>query len=367
MNNEPSLPLTGAGDAAPALTLDSLPAERRAHVEALLAKIDLSDSHSVIAFGTEAQRDLTTISEQILDGVRNKDTGAAGELLGQMLLRVRDLDPAPLRDGREPGWFARTFLRQVSPLVGFLQRYETVQGQIERVQAELEGHRLKMVQDVARLDSLYEITLGYFHALEDHILAAEERLRRLEAEEMPALQAKAAAAGDMLAAQRLSDLASIRADLERKTHDLKLTRQVTMQSLPSIRLNQELDKSLASKIQSVLLNTLPLWKNQLAQAVTLFRTRAAAGVLREVGATTNRLLEGNAENLKAANREVRTVVEEGVFGIDSVEKANRTLIEVIQQSIDITAEGRRRREEAERRLLAAEQALKQKLREVAGK
>lgn len=349
----------------PPPSLDSLPPERRERVEALLARLDLTDTTSLLAFGTEAQRDLTALSEQILEGVRNKNTGQAGDLLGHMLLKVRELDPAPLRDGREPGWFARVVLRRVSPLAGFLQRYETVQGQLERVQADLEGHRLKMVQDVSRLDTLYGMTLEYFHALEDHILAAAERLRRLDAEELPALRAQAAAGGDMLAAQRVSDLAGLRADLDRKLHDLRLTRQVTMQSLPSIRLNQELDKALATKIQSVLLNTLPLWKNQLAQAVTLFRTRAAAGVLHDVAATTNRLLEANAENLRAANREVRGVVEQGVFGIDSIEKANQSLIAVIQESIDITAEGNRRRRDAEARLAAAEEALKSKLREVA--
>ncbi|MBF0372920.1 MAG: toxic anion resistance protein [Alphaproteobacteria bacterium] len=351
-------------DPTPPAAFAELPAERRQRIEALIGSIDIGDSHSIIAFGSDAQRSLTAVSEQILEGVRNKDTGPAGEALNGMVLKVRDLDPRALREAREPGWFERTVLRRISPVARFLQRYETVRLQVERVQSELEGHRLKMVQDIGRLDQLYEITLEFFHELSDYILALEERLRRLDADELPAARAAAETNRDLLAAQRVSDLEAVRADLERKLHDLRLTRQVTMQSLPSIRLNQDLDKALASKIQSVVLNTLPLWKNQMAQSVTLFRTRAAAGVLKEVSDTTNRLLEHNAASLKEGNKAVRGVVEEGIFGIDSIEKANRMLIEVIQESIDMTAEGRRRRQEAERRLAECERELKTKLLEV---
>lgn len=338
-----------------------LPAERRTRVEDLIARIDLGDSHSIIAFGTEAQRELTAVSEQILDGVRNKDTGPAGAALGDMMMRVRDLDVGELKNGLPPGWFGRVVLRRLDPLARFLQRYETVNGQVERIHSELEGHRLRMVQDIARLDRLYELTLQYFHDLEDYVAAAAERLRRLDAEDLPALRAEVERGGDVLAAQRLADLAAARADLDRKLHDLRLTRQVTMQSLPSIRLNQDLDKSLTSKIQSVLLNTLPLWKNQLAQAVTMFRTQAAAGILHEANTVTNRLLEANAETLRNANTEVRRVVERGVFGIDSIEKANQALIATIQDSLRITEEGRQRRREAETRLAACETALKNSL------
>lgn len=342
-----------------------MPPERRSKIDALMTTIDVAESQTIIAFGAAAQRDLTAVSEQILEGVRNKDTGPAGAALNDMMLKVRDLDVGALKNGRQPSWFERVILRRIGPLAAFLQRYETVRGQIERIQRELEDHRMKMVEDVARLDKLFEVTLDYFHDLENYIAAGVERLRRLDVEEIPALKRAAESGGDVLAAQRLSDLQTARNDLERKVHDLRLTRQVTMQGLPSIRLNQELDKSLANKIQSVLVNTLPLWKNQLAQAVALFRTREAAGTLAEVSDVTNRMLEANAENLKAANAEVRQSVEQGVFGIDSIERANRMLIETIQESLDITAEGSRRRAEAEQRLAAAEESLKAKLRDVA--
>lgn len=344
-----------------ALALADLPPDRRQRVEALLARIDIGDSHSIIAFGVEAQRELTAVSEQILEGVRNKDAGPAGTALGDMMMKVRELDVGELKNGRQPGWFSRVVLRRLDPLARFIQRYETVRGQVDRIHSELEGHRLRMVQDIARLDRLYELTLEYFHDLGDHVAAAAARLRRVDDEELPALKASVERGGDVLAAQRLADLSAARADLERKLHDLRLTRQVTMQSLPSIRLNQDLDKTLVSKIQSVLLNTLPLWKNQLAQAVTVFRTQAAAGVLRDANVLTNRLLEANAETLRNANVEVRQVAEQGVFGIDSIERANQALLATIQDSLRITEEGRQRRREAETRLAACETALKQSL------
>lgn len=340
--------------------------ERRERVQALMAKIDLGDAHSIVGFGAEAQRELTAVSEQILEGVRNKDTGQAGAALNQMMLRVRDIDLGALKSGREPNWFQRVVLRRIGPLATFLQQYETVRAQIDKIHGELESHRLKMVQDVARLDKLYEVTLDFFHNLSDHIVAAEERLRRLDGEELPRLKAEAEASADMLASQRLADLSNARNDLERKAHDLKLTRQVTMQSLPSIRLNQDLDKSLVGKIQSVLANTLPLWKNQLAQAVTLFRTHAAAETLHFVNRTTNELLEANAAGLRQTNAAVRGAVEEGVFSIDSVERANENLLSAIAESIRLTEEGRRRRGEAEGRLLEAERALRRTLQATAG-
>jgi uncharacterized protein YaaN involved in tellurite resistance len=352
---------------AEVVAFGELPPERRRRVEALMAAIDLASSQTIVGFAAEAQRELTAVSEQILEGVRNKDTGQAGAALNQMMLRVRDIELGALKDGREPGWFQRVVLRRASPLARFLQQYETVRGQIDRIHAELESHRLKMVQDVARLDKLYEVTLEFFRNLSDHIVAAEERLRRLDAEELPRLKAEAERGTDMLASQRLADLANARNDLERKLHDLKLTRQVTMQSLPSIRLNQDLDKSLVGKIQSVLANTLPLWKNQLAQAVTLFRTHQAAETLQFVNRTTNELLEANAAGLRQANVAVRGAVEEGVFSIESVERANANLLAAIEESIELTEEGRRRRKEAEGRLVEAEQALKRALQATAGR
>ena len=188
------------------------------------------------------------------------------------------------------------------------------------------------------LDRLYAANLEYFHQLADYIAAGDEKLRQLDEEILPALQREAERTGDVLKAQELRDMRAARDDLERRVHDLKLTRQVAMQSLPSIRLVQQNDKSLVGKITSVLANTVPLWRTQLAQAVTIFRSREAGKTLREASDLTNDLLLANAENLKQANAEVRREVERGVFDIEVVKKANDLLIATIEESLQIADE-----------------------------
>ncbi len=370
MENTPSLPelkpmqapdggdlVKADGDVAP---LDALSPEQRKRVEDLMATIDLSDSAAVLSFGIEPQREVRQVNEEMLKGVRNKDTGPAGQALSNMMVQIRGIETADLKQGKEPGFFARLFGR-MSPIVRFMQQYETVENQIRRIEKELEEQRRKLLRDVTMLDRLYESTLSYFHDLEFYIAAGKMRLAKVDAEEIPAARMKAEESKSPIDAQNLRDLQTARDDLERKVHDLMLTRSVVMQNLPSIRMTQELDKSLVGKIQSAVLNTIPLWKTQLAQAVTIFRTKKAAGALKASSDLTNELLEANAENLAQANREVRTEVERGIFSIDSIERANQQLIASIKESIDIAEEGKQRRAEAEQRLLQCETELKETL------
>jgi uncharacterized protein YaaN involved in tellurite resistance len=206
------------------------------------------------------------------------------------------------------------------------------------------------MKDIKSLDKLYEKTLDFYHELALFIAAGEEKLRLLDTETIPAKEAEVAATpeGDrLLKAQELRDLRAARDDLERRVHDLKLTRQVTMQSLPSIRLVQENDKSLVTKINSTLVNTVPLWETQLAQAVTIQRATQAARAVREASDLTNELLTANAANLRESNRIVREEMERGVFDIEAVKTANAELIATIEESLQIADEGKRRRAEAE--------------------
>lgn len=211
------------------------------------------------------------------------------------------------------------------------------------------------------LDKLYEKTLDFYDELALYIAAGESKLADLDAETVPAKQAEVDAAPEgqaVMKAQELRDIRSARDDLERRVHDLKLTRQVTMQSLPSIRLVQENDKSLVTKINSTLVNTVPLWETQLAQAVTIHRSREASGVVKEANDLTNDLLRKNAENLRSANAEIRTELERGVFDIEAVEKANEDLIATIEDSLRIADEGKARRAAAEQSLVRMEGDLK---------
>ncbi|MFK8032217.1 MAG: toxic anion resistance protein [Gammaproteobacteria bacterium] len=339
------------------VVFESAAPDERAKIEQLMETIDLADSNSIIFFGTKAQENLTTVSDNMLEGVKNKDLGSAGDSLSDMVATLRGFDTDALE---KPGFFARLFGR-AKPIVKFLQRYEGVQKQIDKISNELDSHKTKLLTDITSLDRLYEANLQYFHDLELYIAAGDEKLRQLDEEVIPALNKEAEATDDVIKAQELRDLRSARDDLERRVHDLKLTRQVTMQSLPSIRLVQENDKGLVTKINSTMANTIPLWQTQLATSVTIARSHAAAKSVKAATDLTNELLEENAEALKTANAEVRAQIERGVFDIDSVKKANQTLIATIEESLQIADEGKRRRAEAVVQLQEMEGNLKNTL------
>jgi uncharacterized protein YaaN involved in tellurite resistance len=332
----------------------------RARIDALMTEIDLEDTNSIIFFGTRAQQQLTTISDNMLEGVRNKDVGAAGAALNNMVTTVRGFNVGGLEPGRKPGFFARLF-RRAGPVVKFLQRYEEVRRQIDRIGDTLEDHKTKLLTDIASLDRMYEANLDYFHDLELYVAAGEEMLRRLDEEIIPTKEREVASSDQVLEAQELRDLRSRRDDLERRVHDLRLTRHVTLQSLPSIRLVQENDKGLVTKIHSTMANTVPLWRQQLATAITIYRSGAAAETVAAASDLTNELLRANAEALKTATVETRRQIERGVVDVEAVKQANDTLIATIEESLQIADEGKRMREEAIRQLNECEAQLRQSL------
>jgi uncharacterized protein YaaN involved in tellurite resistance len=245
-----------------------------------------------------------------------------------------------------------------------MARYEEVQDQIDGITGRLLTHEHTLLKDIKSLDKLYEKTLDFYDELALYIAAGEAKLADLDGADIPAKEAEVEAAVEdrkVLVAQELRDLRAARDDLERRVHDLKLTRQVTMQSLPSIRLVQENDKSLVTKINSTLVNTVPLWETQLAQSVTIHRSREAAAVVKEAGDLTNDLLTKNAETLRQANVEIRTEMERGVFDIAAIEKANAELIGTIEDSLRIADEGKAKRAAAEQSLIRMEGELKDAL------
>jgi uncharacterized protein YaaN involved in tellurite resistance len=336
------------------------PAQDRQQVEALTKELNLRDSNSIIFFGSKAQEQLTTISDKMLEGVRNKDTGPAGASLNEMVAVLRGFDLDELDPNKKAGFFTRLF-NKAKPLVKIVQQYETVRNQIDTITDTLERHKTELLTDVATLDRLYNANLDYFHMLELYIAAGDSKLQQVDTEELPAMEREVASTEDMVKAQTLRDLRASRDDLERRVYDLKLTRQVTMQSLPSIRLVQENDKGLISKINSTLVNTVPLWRQQLAQAITIYRSGQAAKTVKAATDLTNDLLKSNAENLRQANAQTRTEIERGVFDIETVKKANETLIATIEDSLRIADEGRRRRKEATAQLETLEGELRQAL------
>ena len=333
--------------------------EENAKLQEAMNKLDLSDRNSVIYFGTEAQEKLDEISNRMIDGVQNKDIGAAGDSLNQIVASIRGFDIDELNPNKTVPWYKKLF-GAPSPLVEFLQGYEEVRDQIDMVANDLEKHKSTLMKDVVSLDKLYEANLEYFRGLELYIKAGEEKLRELEEKIIPEFEEKANEK-EMMAIQELKEIRGFRDDLERKVYDLRLSRQVAMQSLPSIRLVQENDKSLINKITSTLVNTVPLWRNQLAQTITIFRSHDAAKTIKEASDLTNDLLEKNADGLREANQEVRRQMERGIYDIESIKKANNTLIETLNDSLKIAEEGKAARVKALEELKETEANLKNAL------
>jgi len=318
--------------------------------------LDFSDRTSIIYFGASAQEELDEISNRMIDGVKNKDTGAAGAVLNEMIAAIKGFDIEELNPNKKLPWYAKLF-GGAKPLVKFMQGYEEVRDQIDEIANNLEVHKSTLMKDVVSLDKLYEANLEYFRTLELYIEAGEMKKKELEETLLPTYEEKAKT-DDMLAIQELKEIRAFRDDLERRIHDLRLSRQVTMQSLPSIRLIQDNDKSLINKISSTLVNTVPLWRNQLAQTVTIFRSHESAKALKDAADLTNELLEKNAEGLRDANREVRTQMERGVFDIESIKIANDTLIATLNDSLEIAEEGKQARAKALVELEKTEHELK---------
>ncbi|WP_264210290.1 toxic anion resistance protein [Leisingera thetidis] len=328
-----------------------------------MEQIDMGDTNSIIHFGSGAQSELQTISQAMLSDVRNKDVGPAGDSLRNIVTTIRGFSVSELDIRRKPSFWER-LLGKAAPFAKFTARYETVQGQIDKITDELLGHEHTLLKDIRSLDMLYEKTLQFYDELALYIAAGEAKLAELDGTAIPAKEAEVRAApeGDqVMKAQELRDLRAARDDLERRVHDLKLTRQVTMQSLPSIRLVQENDKSLVTKINSTLVNTVPLWETQLAQALTIQRSAQAAAAVRDANDLTNDLLTSNAANLRQSNEMIRQEMERGVFDIEAVKQANADLIGTIQDSLRIADEGKAKRAAAESDLQKMEAELRDTL------
>ena len=337
---------------------DTAPPEHRAEIDRLLSELDISDSNTILFFGTNAQEEVTSVADEMLEGVRNKDTGAAGQTLNEMVSTLRGFSAQELDPKRKSGVLSR-LLGRARPLAKVLQQYEQVRSQIDAISNRLDAHTSALMKDIGMLDRLYERTLDYFRRLEIYIAAGDERLRRLDTQELPAFAREAESSKDVVKAQRLADLRAKRDDLERRVHDLKLTRQVTMQSLPSIRIVQQNDSALVAKIESTIANTIPLWRQQFAIAVTVARSAEAGETLKKATDLTNELLTANAEALRTSTQTIRTQVERGIVDIAALKKANDALIATIDDAVRIAAEGKRQRGEAEKQLAACEAELKQ--------
>lgn len=350
-------------DANAIVSLDAADKPLTAEIMRRMDEIDMDDTQSIVSFGSSAQAELQEISQAMLQDVRNKDVGPAGDSLRNIVSTIRGFSVSELDVRRKRSWWEK-LLGKAAPFAKFTAKFEKVQGQIDRITDNLLSHEHTLLKDIKSLDMLYEKTLQFYDELALYIAAGEAKLGELDSKVIPAKEktvAKAKESDQVMVAQELRDIRAARDDLERRVHDLKLTRQVTMQSLPSIRLVQENDKSLVTKINSTLVNTVPLWETQLAQAVTIQRSAEAAAAVREANDLTNELLTSNAKNLRESNKIIRTEMERGVFDIEAVKQANADLIGTIEESLQIADEGKAKRAAAEVELKDMEAKLRDTL------
>ncbi|SMX39030.1 toxic anion resistance protein [Maliponia aquimaris] len=355
------LPEPAAANAV--VPLKDAPAGVSDEIRSRMDELDMGDTNSIVSFGSAAQAELQEISQAMLADVRNKDVGPAGDSLRNIVTTIRGFTVSEMDIRRERSWWEK-LLGRAAPFAKFTARFETVQGQIDKITDDLLKHEHVLLKDIKSLDLLYEKTLQFYDELALYIAAGEAKLEELDSTVIPAKEAEVQAAPEndqVMKAQELRDMRAARDDLERRVHDLKLTRQVTMQSLPSIRLVQENDKSLLTKINSTLVNTVPLWETQLAQALTIQRSRQAAAAVREANDLTNELLTANAANLRDTNKVIREEMERGVFDIEAVKQANADLVATIQDSLQIADEGKARRAKAEAELKKMEHELRDTL------
>lgn len=342
-----------------AQTVEELTPAERAEVDKIKEGLDLTDSAAIIDFGTTAQKNIADFSDSILSNVRTKDSGYVGELLSELLTNVKSFEPKSSEGG---------FLKKL-PLVGSLvgkaqtvmQGYEKVSVQVEKVKTSLQKARMLMMKDVSMLDSLFTKNLEYFKTLELYIRAGEEKLQEMREVTLPKLRAQAAASSDPMAAQVVSDFESAVERFEKKVHDLKISKTISIQTAPQIRLIQNNDKVLIDRVQSAIYNAIPLWKNQMVIALGLTNQRKVLSMQHSVNEMTNDLLKKNAEMLKVGTIETAKENERSIVDIETVRKVNDDLVTTIETTLKIQQEGREKRRAAEAELVALEGRLKKAL------
>ena len=339
--------------------VEELSPEQRVRVEEVKNSIDLMDSQAALQYGVGAQRNISSFSDNILTQVRSKDSGYVGELMSDLVLKVKEVDV----DGLDEGFLDKLpFLKNASRAVKkFMQRYEKLEVQIDRIEQQLDQARMQMLKDITMFDGLYEKNLEYFRELQIYIAAGEEKLQELQEITLPQLRAEATAKGDAMSAQVVRDFEDTVNRFEKKIHDLKLSKAVAIQTAPQIRLIQNNDKMLVDKIQTAILSTIPLWKSQIVLALGLHRQESVLKMQRSVSDATNTLLTKNAELLRQNSTEVARESERGIVDLETLKKVNADLISTIEETIKIQQEGRAARQNAETELLSIEQKLKEAL------
>lgn len=344
----------------PAMDEDILTEEERRTVDAFAGQIDLTNSAMVLQYGAGTQKKMADFSENALENVRSKDLGEVGELLSGVVQELKNFD-----EEEEKG-FMGIFKKTSNKIQAMKAKYAKAETNVNEICRILESHQVQLLKDVAILDKMYELNLTYFKELSMYILAGKKKLQEVREGELRELLEKAKRSSLAEDAQAARDLDSMCTRFERKIHDLELTRTICIQTAPQIRLVQSNDTQMAEKIQSTLVNTVPLWKSQMVLALGVEHSAQAARAQREVTDMTNELLRKNEEKLKMATIETARESERAIVDIETLKATNESLISTFDEVLKIQQEGREKRREAEVEIRRLENELKEKLLEIRG-
>ena len=343
------------------LNYDALTDAEKQAIEEFNKKINVEDATQVLQYGAKAQAKISQFSDSVLEGVKTKNTGEVGDLLSDLVAEIKSFDAAVVADNKGLGKLFNSAKKQLDKIVAKFSKVET---NIDRVEHELENHKLQMLKDITIFDTMYEKNLEYFKELSLYIIAGERKLKELKEVVLPELQQKARETGEQLDAQKVNDMENTINRFEKKIYDLKTTRIISIQMAPQIRLLQNNEAELVEKIQGSLINTIPLWKNQIVLALGINNAKQALGAQKAVTDVTNSMLQKNSEILKQGSIEIAQESERAIVDIETLQKTNRDIIETLDKVIEIHENGRAKRQEAEQELLNIEQELKNKMVEI---
>ena len=360
VQEEKKAPAVQSQENEPALDDSVLTEEERRQVDAFASQIDLTNSTLVLQYGAGTQKKMADFSESALENVRSKDLGEVGELLSGVVTELKNFD-----EEEEKGFFG-IFKKASNKIESMKAKYAKAEANVGEIVKVLEKHQVQLMKDTALLDKMYELNLTYFKELSMYILAGKKKLAEVRSTQLAELTAKAQASGLPEDAQAAKDLDSMCNRFEKKIHDLELTRMISIQTAPQIRLVQNNDTLMVEKIQSTIVNTIPLWKSQMVLALGVEHSTQAAEAQRQVTDMTNELLRKNAEKLKMATVETAKESERGIVDMETLKATNESLISTLDEVMNIQKEGRQRRQEAEAELRGMEQELKTKLLEIQG-
>ena len=333
--------------------------EERKMVDDFAKQIDIRNSAGILQYGAGTQKKMADFSEEALEKVRTKDLGEVGDLLENVVTELKNFDAEEERKG-----IMGFFKKGANKLEALKNKYSKAEENVNKIVQTLEQHQIQLMKDAAMLDKMYALNLNYFKELSMYILAGKKKLEEIRCGELPALMGKAQASGLPEDAQAAKDLDSLCDRFEKKIHDLELTRMIAIQTAPQIRLVQGNDTLMAEKIQSTIVNTIPLWKSQMVIALGVAHSTAAAKAQREVTDMTNALLQKNAESLKMATVETARESERGIVDLETLKKTNETLISTFDEVMNIQREGREKRRAAEAEIYRLEGELKEKLLQI---